>query len=254
MTVRDLISSPRLHKILDVIEQRLRTKISLEIIDDIQRRMQVACGVIWQENRPCFLYKPENPPHDDVICHELVHIILAIEGFPGLSMPTTRRNDWLYYIGTYVTNIVYHLEVYPLCEQLRFSETEQFDIDIRKHIIPAIERADLNGHLLFSDKRTLETLCEMLAYLMGPASENAKEQLLAAFEISYPRLLAPVQALCDMCRKNIPLSPEKTLTLIKDLLSFMQFPDGSRLYSLLPLYHVQPPAPNFREEVLRQCF
>lgn len=155
-TIKRLTNNPAILELTDIVETKLGKKIHLGI-QDCRGRERAICPVRWDRKADGFrlLYIPESPPPDVIICHELVHIILSIEGFPCMLMPRHWDNiaPWYADMVSYAFNTTLHLEVWPLGEPLGFSESEQFNDDIKNKLIPDIEYFASAGH--HTDDKTI---------------------------------------------------------------------------------------------------
>jgi hypothetical protein len=88
------ITDTKLLKILSMIEKWIRYPIWAVPMPEEMRRSHMAAvavaplfGHMWQ-----FLHNPgELPPSQFTLCHELMHIILGIEGWPVLLTPESLR-------------------------------------------------------------------------------------------------------------------------------------------------------------------
>jgi hypothetical protein len=249
MEVRDLISSPRLHKILDAVELKLGAKIGLETMNPERRRLitHTSCAIFEdrRENGFTLAYIPEKTPSDVMLCHEIAHVVLCVEGFPNLRIPEMLiKYPSLFEMAHYIFNTLLHLEIWALGEQLGFSEAEQYDLDIRQKLIPNIESGYFNR--LSINERCLRVFYLLLASFLSPAPDCTKNLLQAVSDKNFPDIAAQVHVSCELCRSTLPLKPEAFPELFHEVLSRLRF--DSKILSLKN--NILHPEPNFRTRIL----
>ena len=140
-----LTSNPTLHCIARAVAEKYGgDSIGIDIMP--KERYGVAdCSIEWRpaEKRWYIIYKPDKLPPDDMICHELMHVVLMIEGFPGASFaPWLSQPSWYTEMANHVFNLALHLEVWPLCERFGYSEEKRYTRDLVTSI-PAVENRNL---------------------------------------------------------------------------------------------------------------
>lgn len=248
-TIKTLSDHPAIIELAAIIETKLGKKIPIGIMPS-ERRERAACSVVWDRSMDGFrlLYIPDNLPSDVLLCHELVHIILSIEGFPDLSMPAAWRqlDPWYPDMVSYAFNTALHLEVWSLGALLGFSESERFDDAIKRNMIPQIERGELFNYLS-EDKRTVQTFYHLLAALLSPAPEATKKKLQQVSEQAMPIISAHVQGLCKICCDMLPLSIENFFDISEKFFAPLNIPQNG----VFPEYHILSPDPDFRNFVFK---
>lgn len=256
-TIKTLTNNPAIFELSDIIETKMGKKILIGIMPPERREITV-CSVIWDRSVDGFrlLYIPENLPSDVILCHELVHLILCIEGFPGLVMPASWRclDPWYSDMVSYAFNTTLHLEVWPLGERLGFSESERFDDDIKNKLLPQIERGELFNYLP-DDKRTVQAFYHLLAALLSPAPEATKKQLQGVSAQAMPMVFAHAQECCKACHSILPLRVETFFDISEMILAPLNVHQQG---GILPDFRVSPTDPDFRKFVLQNysytCF
>jgi len=248
-----LTSSTEILSLARAIEERYGGNSTGIDILPIETRGVAACRAEWsaEEERWYIMYTPESPPHDHVLCHELMHIILFIEGFPGacFSQWLTQR-PWHKDMAYRAFNLCHHLEVWPLCESFGFSQEEYYSGVIATEVAPAVGSRNFFERLgpRQGDIQRFYHCCESL---LSPASNDSKNALWAAIKKGYPQLLEPVQEYCAACCERLPLTPESFMSAANMLFGPLNLPPGS---VTLETYYYGHLTPNFRKVVLGNRF
>ncbi|MEG2173615.1 MAG: hypothetical protein RRY29_10240 [Desulfovibrionaceae bacterium] len=244
ITIKHLTSNPRILSMAECIENRVGTAIEIAA-NPPERQKRAPAFLGWNHFRRCFtlLIIPEAPPSDMIISHELMHAIMAIEGFPSLitlgPMP-----DYINYKVVHTFDTVMHVDVWQMQERFGFSEKEQFNYGIEKMLIPRMERGDL-----FSDVPHGEGVCHLLCHLCAvqfcPADVEIKQRALAMAPEALGKFYPNFQRCCDKIYAALPLNASNAFTLFESLLSEFQFHGQV----CAPAYNIVPPTKDFREIV-----
>jgi hypothetical protein len=150
LTIDELIADSRLLSILAVIEEYLGYKIETAPMPQDHKAL-AACSLHLENNKFILLYIEDELPLQETICHELMHIVLSIEGYPAFRFinlffwyPTEYRTQ----IVTMLSNLVLHIEVWKLTDTLGFNEQNYYSLT---ELIRRIESS-----ILFQDAHLAE--------------------------------------------------------------------------------------------------
>ncbi len=254
-TIDIYIQHPKLHIIYaNLIEQGVQivpTVYTKEISDDALCRTSV---LDW-DNRIFGMSILDNPNlTDDIICHELAHLILLLEGLPVAVPKQNMEGTFEGSMLGYINNMVHHLEVWRLTQALGFPETTRYEQSIRADMLNRMKnlQAFLPGVWIQHPHPIVEPSLLREAYyiasgILCPCLENTKRSLRQTVGQYLPNIAPLVDQLVQACHNALPLSPESALACLGSLIEPLMPPPGS----LLPLYQAQP-VPAFREKILHE--
>lgn len=190
---------------------------------------------------------------DDILCHELTHLILIAEGFPCIA---SAQNIHLFIkmMLSYINNMVHHLEVWRLTEKFCLSEAERYDRSIRHELFSrmtnlqeALPDVWLQHPYPQVDGNLLREAYYIAAALLSPCHTDTKKDLRQIVEQNLPNILPLVDQLVEVCHTALPLTPESALTCLGQLTLPLQPPPGS----MQPLY-LSPSVPGLRAKILSE--
>lgn len=206
--MRDFTTNSRLLTLLQTIEDTLGQGIHATLIPEKHNLVAEGYSVNISGEIPTFLYTPGKKVPEDILCHELMHLVLYIEGFPGFGIPTFIEEDQVeYQVLSMVYHISLHLKVWELTEKFGFSESSRYDSNIMAELIPRVEaRVLLTGDWPELVRAGVATY--LANGLLCPCAEATKARLREAAKKSYPQFVELTDAICQVYEKSLPLSPK----------------------------------------------
>lgn len=226
LMMRDFVMAPSLLLLLKSIEEALGYEIFASPMSEQHNLVAEGCSINILNDIPTFLYTLGLKIPEDILCHELMHIVLYIEGFPGfgiINFLTEEHAD--YQILSMVYHISLHLKVWELTEKFGFSESARYDSNISTELIPAVEAKNL-----FIGCYPEIVRAGVATYLANgflcPCAKETKGRLREAATKSYPQFVALADAICLTYEKSLPLSPKSCCEAVLTVLGLIGAPRG----------------------------
>jgi len=220
--MRNLITDAKLEKILDKIEETLGYKIQAKIMPAEHREL-ASCSINIENNIFSFWYIDEDIPIQQTLCHELIHIVLFLEGYPAFILNDPSWETWQYrtQIVSMLSNLVLHIEVWKITDALGFREHDYYHL---YDLLAAVENLTLCVKAL-DPRITLHGQAAYLAQgLLSPAEEGIKTKVRLAAMEKMPRALELADAICLVFDKYLPLSPQACVSALGDILDIIGCP------------------------------
>ena len=245
-SIEALTVAPTLLKIAKIIEYKIDKKIKIGLMAEDRIARGARASLLWRKSEKNFeiLYNPDALPSDAIICHELMHAIMVIEGFPELIPASSFMPFWLNSLIFYAFNTVLHVDVWSMEERFGYSEADNFNQDIINDLIPALEQGTAFQHFP-EGSRIFIIFCHLCAGLLSPADEDIKQRLWPIAKGVLGDRFITFQYCYDKMSSAPQLSPQSVVSLIEDLFSAIQVSQAAyRLEFPFP-----DPDPKFREMV-----
>jgi hypothetical protein len=220
--MRNLITDLKLFKILDMIEETLGYKIQAKIMPPEHRNL-ASCTMNIENNIFSLWFIDEALPLQQTLCHELIHIVLYFEGYPGFIITDPFWETWQYktQIVTMLSNLVLHIEVWKITDMLGFREHDYYHL---VDLLEAVENITLFDKPI--DPRII--LPGQAAYLaqglLSPAKEEIKTKVRLAAMEKMPKALELADAICLVFDKYSPISPQSCVAALGDILDIIECP------------------------------
>jgi hypothetical protein len=231
MLMRDLITDFKLLKIADYIEHLLGYQIEAEIMPD-DHRFLASASMQLQNEKFNFWYIEEEPPIQPMVCHELMHIILFLEGFPTfiLTDPYWYPSEYRTQTICMISNLVLHIKVWELTSRLGFNEHEHYILDDLL--------AEVKAATLFQKARNPQIILPaqgafLAQGLLCPAADETKKKIREAAKQTMPRALELADAICGVFSEYTPLVPKTCADALYKILDLITCPREI----LRPVFH-----------------
>jgi len=208
MLLRDILINPRLLNILSAIESVFGYSITCEEMP-LERQNNAICSIVSDQNGQWVLQRiSAEPACDATICHELSHLILLLEGWPGFGL-NLNLPPWDFRVQTLsmLANLALHVEVWPLVKFLGFDETPVYQ-DVEKVLIPQVKDQTLPQRDDIPPPAIQDVRAAYIAQgLLCPVGQDIKDQLRAAAHHTMPQALEAADSMCQAFEKRKPLAP-----------------------------------------------
>jgi len=139
--MRRFVTDKRLHLVLNAIEQWQGSPVLLETLSPELRKAR-ECSVCFQGNLFCFSAFPGETYSQTIICHELMHLCLLIDGWPNfrwkIPLADLPEDSWQYNTLSTLKNLVHHVEIWRLTSATGYSEQEDRSREIEHRLIPIV--------------------------------------------------------------------------------------------------------------------
>jgi hypothetical protein len=87
---------------IDIVEKQLGYQIPISTLTEYQFK-RMPCGVQRRDGKWIFCYYPGESYTSSLLCHELLHIVLVIEGWPYILVHNYAHGS---HDTTYITDII----------------------------------------------------------------------------------------------------------------------------------------------------
>jgi hypothetical protein len=206
--------------VLASIEKQLGYEVSSALLPEQQRDL-MGGAVDMSHGQWRFLYNPTDYPSQLVMCHELMHIVLWIEGWPAWKVfPFAIRDriDGLLY--DFIINMPQHIAISRMVVDLGYTEREKAERDMdklaqkmkEKSVVPQYHQAPWL-------KIQAIGVAELLLVLSDPL---AKKHFRISLQQSRPLMLSLVDTICEAVLKRQPLDSQSYECLVYDILELLQ--------------------------------
>lgn len=241
--MRALIYNSILRLMLEEIEDNLNRPVRVMPLSDREARY-VSCGVQHLRDGWIFKVRPGERPSDEVLCHELIHICLNIEGWPEFYIhPEWAAEPVREYMGLLAGNLFQHIEIWRRCEELGLPQTQKWNDEIYDMIIPQVANGYLAEGVDPALRGRVQALCLAQAFL-SPASSMAKNAL--RIECLLAGLVQPkesAESMAAVLKTFAPTFPRGCKAVLPTVLSLAGMPANS--LGLARINRGREPRPDF---------
>lgn len=237
---RDLIADNRLLKLLDAVEGYLGYIIKTDQISIEHKKNAVMSMHLSEDGKFLLLYDRNEEINQAVLCHELMHMVLWIEGWPVLCVD----ESWMHLpvqkeIMDKISNLVLHLEVWPLVEKYGFDETGLYNSDV---LVESLKK-DVPPQWMEPGMALAVSGVSIAQGLLQPEPQGVKDEIRQIAAQRIPRSLAVADSIVDVLQAHRPLSQYGCLVAFEAVLETIQAPKGIQR----PIY-INTPCPGFRHQ------
>jgi hypothetical protein len=209
---------------IDIVEKQLGYQIQISPLSKEEFDM-MPCGVQLRDKKWTFLYFPGESYTSSLLCHELMHIVLEIEGWPTFSLhiDTQKFSDTKYISGV-LSNLFPHAEIWKRGIQLGFSESNTWNEDIDKNIVPKVNKKLLAAKSARPELQ-IQYQATCLAYaLLSPASRPVKRRLKKCACLNLPQAFEQANAICRLHSEYEKSFPQSLEIALKRVLEIVKMP------------------------------
>jgi hypothetical protein len=242
--MRQLITDPRLFKMLDEIESWLGRTIPKKPMP-LAHRANALCTTYFSPDEIfSFYYIPEESLSQTILCHELAHVVLMIEGGPMYRVtrfyPMIACFDYALNI---LLNLIPHIGVWKLVKTIGFDETA----NSRREYEELIEYVQ-SGNFLIEAHPDVLLQCRAiyLAHLLSaPCESEMRKSLRSAASRTMPTALESADSIRQALERLEPASQPSFAVVLQDILDMLGFPTG-----ILQPSYLSKVDPCFRSRIL----
>lgn len=243
--MRDLINNDKLHQILDIIEENLQYEIKSEPMHS-DAEITTNGGIYRRpsDNHWTLLVHSKVNMNQSMICHELMHVALWLDGYPIFTFNRKyQRPDHLdpyMVLANMLRNLVAHIKVWELTTLLGFDEGEFYSNEISTKFIPDVENNVFFDPVPVSPELNLFGGGAFLAQgLLCPAREPVKQLLRHAAHKSSPAVLILADIIAEVVRdKYAPICAQSFAPALSDALHIVGLPPDM----WMPSFRPEPPS------------
>lgn len=181
---------------------------------------------------------------DEIILHELIHLILFYEGFPVVGIPQWLAGTWEGDMLQFIQNMVLHLEVWRLTEKLGFSESSRYNLDTHTLIIQKMQKNEFLTDRHDPHCREFERVVYIANGMLSPVNSGMRRALRETAKRVHPQEYQQAHQLSELCHNAMPLTPESVVPLLGQIIAPLQLPKES-----LPVVHACTPHPKLRNRL-----
>jgi hypothetical protein len=223
--MRRFIKDPKLAVILERLEIWWNKRIVAVPMPAVSRTMLIA-ALQWVNNAWQFQYRPDTPPTQETICHELMHLVLATEGWPIWIRPDgIPTGSPEHRIFNAAMNISQHAKVYKMVSDLRYSERAAHDPDIRSMVDLLLEGRYF--HDLPPKQQTDLTTLYSVESLISHASRPRKRELRRILEKMNPKALERASAIVLYLETHQQHGAQENASVLQNILDIIQWQRGN---------------------------
>ena len=127
--MRAFVSDAFLLRVLDEIEAVHGKPIRAELLKPSKPR-SYSTAIAYDRNADefIFMFSPEEPPTQQIICHELLHVCHSLDGWPDICLLYEYPDDPEFEdsIGT-LLDLIQHVSMWPMLEKLGYSDESHWN-------------------------------------------------------------------------------------------------------------------------------
>ena len=220
---QDFIANEKLIFLLYEIENFLGYKIKASVMPSEHRKYARLSVSKNEDNKWTLHYIPDLPQGEATFCHELMHLVLWIEGYPGflfderwISLNLQREIIYM------LSNLVLHINVWNMTYQYGFDESNDYKIeDLIKSVREDTPPPNVQTDIL------LAVSSSMLAQgLLMPATAEEKQELRDVATKKILNSLKYADLMISTLHQFFPLTPESTINALQALFDVIHAPKG----------------------------
>jgi hypothetical protein len=237
-----MLTAPKLIVLLDSIEEYFGYKIEKRIMPTNHQAL-ARCSISFIEEKWILLYIPNTQVSQSTLCHELMHLVLFIEGFPAFRIAeiweyTDTRNQILHML----CNLILHVDVWNLTKHYGFNESHDYESDIINLLIPQIKNGtlslfrDINIEVVFVGRT-----CYIAQALLCPINSDIKNQIAIFSELYMKNEYQMAITICKVFDKYNPLGPDDCIRILNEILDIINAP-----HEIVQIVFPEKSTPDFR--------
>lgn len=236
----DFVSDKKLLDLLSDIEVALGYKIeAIQIME--QHKSQAVMSCIFGEDKKWRLaIDKKEPANQDALCHEFMHFVLWLEGWPVFYVNNLVRDEFLCAALDRLKNLILHIDLWGLVRSYGFNDECAYNFD---QLIEGVMRYTPNPK---SDSRLVLAMnsIDLAQGLLQPGPEDKKIALRNAAFQKDRLALGNADVIISLFQNLLPLNPARCVFAAQKALGIVGLPDDL----LLPEY-TDRIFPNFREQI-----
>lgn len=204
--MKHLLTDIKLVNLVNEIE-KLLGPIGLDEMEDIHKETALCSVTSNLDGGWILLIDSNRELPQSLICHELAHLILVIEGWPGFTVSDSipkRTNE--YEVLSMLSNLILHIDVWDIVKKMGFDENVNY-LSGQQGLLSKIKDATL-----FSHARSTLVDSFRAAYiaqsLLGTGTNEYKEQIAFFADRTMPNALKLAKEVVKTVKDSQPLTAE----------------------------------------------
>jgi hypothetical protein len=240
-----MIADQKLIVLLNNLEEYFGYEIKKRIMPPDHQAL-ARCSISFIEEKWVLLYIPNTKVTQSMLCHELMHLVLFIEGFPvfcivGIWEYTDTRNQILHML----CNLILHINVWNLTKHYGFDESYDYEGDIISLLIPQIKNGTLS---LFRDTNIevvfVGRACYIAQALLCPINSDLKNQIAVFSELYMKNEYQMAIAICKVFDRYNSLSPNDCIAILNEIFNIINVP-----HEIVKIIFPEKTIPDFRKRL-----
>jgi hypothetical protein len=225
--MRDFIKDAFLLRVLDEIEAWLGCEIvSMPLPSDMHSTHAAAVGMC-PDGTWCFSHNPGDPPSNFTLCHELMHVVLGIEGWPFWKPTELFVESEREKLLNAAINFPQHVVINSRMNQMGHIEPDQqWPEDGSSADRVQDQPAPQPIRLPLLDLRVKTQAILVAERLLSPTGFFANRVCRNVLQQDFPHILSLADAICEDVAMHQPLDRQSSASLLQSVLEKVSEPKG----------------------------
>lgn len=219
--MRTFIQDKKLEKILDIVEQILGYPVNATPLDSTKSGLYDA-GVRHANGSWKFFVSPGKKISGNTLCHEILHIVQCLEGYPEHRFALgIIPNSPEYLMLIQVFHNLQHSVLWPRVIKLGYRNEEE------KEITGLLKQSAFTGMCRgWPESYNVRIVANIIqSVLLMPIDDSIKTRIMRRAAIEKPKSLALAQKINDALSDYFPLTPQSYIPAIRKNLTLIGFPE-----------------------------
>ena len=244
MYASDLIQDSSLLSLLEVIEAYYGYKIKAKPLSADHKQQAIMSISVDKNGQWTILYDDNSAIKPQIFCHEMMHMVLWIEGWPSFSLNLKMPFFYSYQfeLSQTISNLVLHPQVWNLVAQYGYDERGCYETN---RTILSLKNDDKPPILMAEKIATAFCSVSIAQGLLQPEFEETKDELRLLASQKHPQEYAKAESIVLALSLRKVSCPQLCLTALKNVLDIIELPRES----LVPSY-IDHACPTFRDRIL----
>jgi hypothetical protein len=222
--MRRYIRDDKLHAVLTALEDWYGYAFGAAELTGQMRKTHRA-AMDRKEGKWIFLHNPDDPPSHVSLCHEMMHIVLFIEGWPAWEVfPLSIKDSIDNMFFDFLLNFAQHILISQRVEVLGYTEADRIEKDMDKFALSNREKQTVHLHHHLPWLRIQALIVSEL--LLAQSDLHAKKRFRNFLQQYRSQMLLLADAICDAVAKRQPLDWQSSEYLVYDILEMLEMPKG----------------------------
>lgn len=181
------------------------------------------CGVQLVDGKWTFQYVPGDIPSQDIICHELMHIVLSIQGWPVIAARTGLPSPVHTVLGL-LAPIGEHTCIYGMVSALGYNPIPNDAGSTPKDLIHSMIGQQLVAAFAPVQRPYAGAifLCEAL---LSPHSEEDFDNIILSAQKWMPESYLMAIRMASIYKNNFPITPDNHISTLREAMGVVALPE-----------------------------
>lgn len=217
--MKHLLTDARLLSLTNEIEAHLGP-IGIGEMEPAHREIAM-CSMSYDNGNWSLLIDPTREIDQALICHELAHLILIIEGWPALSIATSIPERTPHYeVLSMLKNLMLHIDVWDIVKKMGFNEIPAYYPELL-NLCDDIENSRMK-HSAYPELQTPIRAAFIAQALLGPCPDETRARIIESAKITMPEALDSATRAISAIKSHCPLDRKKCLQGLVDLMNELE--------------------------------